>query len=64
MQFRFIGDPNNKGDGPNESVHYGYRFNKGVPVEVDEAVAAKLAKNSHFEQVKRGHENRHPKQGA
>lgn len=64
MQFRFIGDPKNAGDGPRESVHYGCRFVKGVPVEVNEKVAAKLAKNSHFEQVKRGNQDRYTKQGA
>jgi hypothetical protein len=51
-RFRFIGDPRHDGDGPDVLRAHGYAFPKGEAVEVtDEAVAARLAKSSHFERA-------------
>ena len=50
--FQYTGDPQHGGDGPDTVVAFGHTFPKGQPVEVaDEAIAAKLAGNSHFEAV-------------
>ena len=53
MLFKFIGDPRNKGDGPDVLRMYGHRFDKnGDPVDVTDPVfIGKLEGNRHFKKV-------------
>lgn len=50
QKFRFIGDPRDDFSGPDEIQVFGLSFNRKTWTEVlDPAIAAKLAKHSHFE---------------
>lgn len=45
----YIGDPANKGDGPDVLESWGFMFPKGEAVEVPESLAARLSKSAHFQ---------------
>lgn len=45
----YIGDPANKGDGPDVLKSWGFTFPKGEAVEVPESLAKRLAKSMHFQ---------------
>ncbi len=48
--FRYVGDPRNDGEGPDQVTIWGVTFPKGGDVTVtDEWLAERLAGNSHFE---------------
>lgn len=49
MRVRFIGDPNQGGEGPEGFSLFGLDFVKGEWTAVDAAVFAKLSGNGHFE---------------
>lgn len=50
--FRYCGDPAHGGEGPAMVEAFGHRFMRDAPTEVtDKKAAAKLARNSHFEEV-------------
>lgn len=50
MRVRFVGDPRNGGDGPDTVILGNYEIGRVNFVDVtDEALALKLAGNSHFE---------------
>jgi hypothetical protein len=50
--FRFIGDPQHDGQGPDDITLLGHRFDRRHATEVSDAgVIAKLAGNSHFIEV-------------
>ncbi len=52
--FRFKGDPKRNGDGPATITAYGLEFDRDIPTPVaDEAIARKLAANSHFQEMVR-----------
>jgi hypothetical protein len=49
MKVTYIGDPRDGLSGPDPLVWNGLAFPKGKPIDVDDATAARLARNSHFE---------------
>lgn len=53
LKFTFVGDPNDGYSGPDKIVISGHEFIKnGEPIEViDEKLAAKLSRSSHFRAV-------------
>lgn len=48
--FRFVGDPNDDGSGPNEVMWGDYAFGRLEWTEVPDDACAKLRGNSHFEE--------------
>lgn len=50
MRFRFVGDPRNNGDGPDEFEKFGHVFSRDSWTDVDDPfVIGKMLNNPHFE---------------
>lgn len=51
MKFRFIGDPNDGGSGPDSVELFGLSFGRAEATEVPDDVAERLKRNNHFKAV-------------
>ena len=51
MKFRFIGDPNDKGSGPDIIELFGHSFTRTEGTDVPDDIAERLKRNSHFKEV-------------
>lgn len=49
MRARFVGDPRNGGDGPENLTHLGVAFTKGKWEPVSAEVGSNLSNHTHFE---------------
>lgn len=52
-RFIFTGDPANPGTDPDELTIFGVTFPHGKPISVDEAIADRLRRHSHFREEDR-----------